>query len=317
MSQEKQRLIIDAARLYYDSDFSQQEIATQLGISRPTVSRLLQQAKELGYVRIEIIDPLEDNQELARKLKKKYNLQTVEVCFSPIDDYNEVTQIITKKAADVLVDIVHDGDIVGVTWGTTMYHIATKLNKKSVKGVEVIQLNGGISYSKTNTYASETVHLFAEAFNTVPRYLPLPIIFDNPQVKQMVESDRHIGRLIELGKRSNVAIFTVGTVKKDALLFRVGYLNGKEEEDLQTHAVGDICSRFFTKEGQIYSKLLNSRTIGLELDELRSKEKSILVAGGEKKTDSIHGALVGKYANILITDQFTAKRLLEQTVLSN
>lgn len=311
MSLEKQRLIIDAARLYYDSDFSQQEIANTLGISRPTVSRLLQQAKELGYVRIEIIDPLEGNHDLAKELKKKYNLQSVEVCYSPIDDYNEVTQIITKKAADVLGDHVHDGDIVGVTWGTTMYHIAKKLEKKSVKGVEVIQLNGGISYSKTNTYASETVNMFAEAFNTIPRYLPLPVIFDNPQVKQMVESDRHIERLIELGKQSNIAIFTVGTVKKDALLFRVGYFNEKEEQDLQTYAVGDICSRFFDKKGQIYSNLLNSRTIGIELDELRNKEKSILVAGGEKKIDSIHGALVGKYANILITDQFTAKRLLE------
>ncbi|PEJ58530.1 RNA polymerase subunit sigma-70 [Bacillus sp. AFS002410] len=312
MSLEKQRLIIDAARLYYDSDFSQQEIATKLGISRPTVSRLLQQAKELGYVRIEIIDPLEGNQDLARELKRKYNLESVEVCYAPIDDHNEVLQSITKKAADVLVDIVHDGDIVGVTWGTTMYHIATKLNNKPVKGVEIIQLNGGVSYSKTNTYATETVNLFAEAFNTVPRYLPLPVIFDNPQVKQMVEGDRHIGRLIELGKRSNVAIFTVGTVKKDALLFRVGYLNEKEENDLQSFAVGDICSRFFDKEGNIYSKLLDSRTIGIALDELRSKEKSILVAGGERKINAIHGALMGKYANILITDQFTAKRLLEQ-----
>lgn len=311
MSLEKQRLIIDAARLYYDSDFSQQEIANTLGISRPTVSRLLQQAKELGYVRIEIIDPLEDHHNLAKELKKKYNLQSVEVCYSPIDDYSEVTQIITKKAADVLGDFVHDGDIVGVTWGTTMYHIAKKLEKKSVKGVEVIQLNGGISYSKTNTYASETVNMFAEAFNTIPRYLPLPVIFDNPQVKQMVESDRHIERLIELGKQSNIGIFTVGTVKKDALLFRVGYFNEEEEHDIQTYAVGDICSRFFDKKGQIYSNLLNSRTIGIELDELRNKEKSILVAGGEKKTDAIHGALVGKYANILITDQFTAKRLLE------
>lgn len=311
MSLEKQRLIIDAARLYYDSDFSQQEIANTLGISRPTVSRLLQQAKELGYVRIEIIDPLEDHHNLAKEIKKKYNLQSVEVCYSPIDDYSEVTQIITKKAADVLGDLVHDGDIVGVTWGTTMYHIAKKLEKKSVKGVEVIQLNGGISYSKTNTYASETVNMFAEAFNTIPRYLPLPVIFDNPQVKEMVESDRHIERLIELGKQSNIGIFTVGTVKKDALLFRVGYFNEDEEQDIQTYAVGDICSRFFDNKGQIYSNLLNSRTIGIELDELRNKEKSILVAGGEKKTEAIHGALVGKYANILITDQFTAKRLLE------
>jgi len=311
MEKAKQRLIIDAARLYYESDFSQQEIAKKLGVSRPTISRLLQQAKELGFVRIEIMDPMENNKELARKLKSKYGLHTVLVCNSPINDDNEITQFIAKRAAELLNEIVTDGDIIGITWGNTMYHVATNLKKKRVKGVEVIQLNGGISQSQVNTYASETVNLFAEAFNTIPRYLPLPIIFDNPEVKKMVESDRHISRIIEMGKQANVAVFTVGTVKKNALLFRVGYLNKEEEKDIQQHAVGDICSRFFTKSGDIFSEVIDERTVGIELEELKKKEKSILIAGGEKKIEAIHGALSGKYANYLITDQFTAKHLLE------
>jgi len=309
--EEKQRLIIDAARLYYESDFSQQEIAKKLGVSRPTISRLLQQAKELGFVRIEIMDPMENNEELARKLKSKYGLHTVLVCNSPINDDNEIIQFLAKRAAELLNEIVTDGDIIGVTWGNTMYHVATNLKKKRVKGVEVIQLNGGISQSQVNTYASETVNLFAEAFNTIPRYLPLPIIFDNPEVKKMVESDRHISRIIEMGKQSNVAVFTVGTVKKNALLFRVGYLNKEEEKDIQEQAVGDICSRFFTESGDIFSEIIDKRTVGIELEELKKKEKSILIAGGEKKIEAIHGALSGKYANYLITDQFTAKHLLE------
>jgi deoxyribonucleoside regulator len=43
---------------------------------------------------------------------------------------------------------------------------------------------------------------------------------------------------------------------------------------------------------------------------LWKKEKSILVAGGQSKLESIQAALKGKYANILVTDQFTAKALL-------
>lgn len=39
MDKEKQQLSIEAARLYYQSDYSQQEIAEQPQISRPTVSR--------------------------------------------------------------------------------------------------------------------------------------------------------------------------------------------------------------------------------------------------------------------------------------
>ena len=45
MDLEKQRLSIEAAKLYYQSDYSQQDIAARLGVSRPTVSRLLHTPK--------------------------------------------------------------------------------------------------------------------------------------------------------------------------------------------------------------------------------------------------------------------------------
>ena len=59
MNREKDKQAINAAKLYYRSDYSQQRIAEELGISRPSVSRLLQYAKEKGYVKIQIFDPIE------------------------------------------------------------------------------------------------------------------------------------------------------------------------------------------------------------------------------------------------------------------
>ena len=70
MDRDKQQLSIEAARLYYLSDYSQQEIAKQLDLSRPTVSRLLQYAKEKGYVQITVMDPFEDLNELSLLLKE-------------------------------------------------------------------------------------------------------------------------------------------------------------------------------------------------------------------------------------------------------
>lgn len=308
---EKQQLSVEVARLYYQSDYSQQQIATQLGISRPTISRLLQYAKEKGYVKISIIDPFADLENLARRLKERYRLNDVRVVFSAKDDYVSIREYISKEAAEYLQEIIKNGDILGVSWGTTMYEIAKRLIPKSVKGVEVVQLKGGISHSEVNTYSSETISLFAEAFHTVPRYLPLPVIFDNAIVKQMVEEDRHIKNTIEMGIQANVAIFTVGTVRDGALLFRLGYLNEAEKELLKKESVGDICSRFFNEKGEICDEQINSRTIGISLEALKQKEKSILVAGGKDKVNAIKGALAGKCSNILITDQYTAKKLLE------
>jgi deoxyribonucleoside regulator len=311
MDLEKQRLSIDVARLYYQSDYSQQQIAERLGISRPTVSRLLQHAKDQGYVSIRIADPLEDIGELSKRLKERYQLDQVRVAYSPLNEYDEIKKHIARKAATFLDEIVKDGDIIGVTWGTTMYDLARQLKSKMVHGVEVVQLKGGVSHSRSNTYAAEIVHLFAKAYHTVARYLPLPVIFDSPELKRMVEQDHHIRCIIEMGRQANIAIFTVGTVKDDALLFRLGYLGPEDKAELQRNGVGDICSRFFDRAGNICSHEINSRTVGIDLEELRKKEKSILVAGGERKIAAIQAAMAGGYANILVTDQFTAKALLE------
>ncbi|MCY9516757.1 sugar-binding transcriptional regulator [Paenibacillus apiarius] len=310
MDNEKQRLSIEAARLYYLSDYSQMEIATRLGVSRPTVSRLLQHAKEQGYVRINIVDPLEDLDALGDRLKQKYKLDTVLVCYSPLNEYQEIQKHISKKAADYLHETVQDADIIGVTWGRTMHAVALQLQQKQVRGVEVVQLKGGVSHSHVNTYAAETVNLFAAAFHTIARYLPLPVIFDSIALKQMVEKDRHIHRIIQLGKQANIAVFTVGTVKEDALLFQLGYFSKEEQKLLQSIGAGDISSRFFDEEGNICSEEINNRTVGIDLQDLCDKEKSILVAGGQRKIEAIRAALVGKYANILVTDQFTAQALL-------
>ncbi|MGN7356997.1 sugar-binding transcriptional regulator [Paenibacillus sp. SAF-054] len=310
MDIEKQRLSIEAARLYYQSDYSQQDIAARLGVSRPTVSRLLQFAKEQGYVRIDIVDPHQDLDVLSRELQQKFGLDTVLVCYSPLNTYEEIKKHITKLTADYLYETIQDKDIIGVTWGTTMHAVAMQLQPKSVKGVEVVQLKGGVSHSHVNTYAADTVNLFAEAYQTVARYLPLPVIFDNIALKRIVEEDRHINRIIELGKQANIAVFTVGTVKEDALLFRLGYFNEAEQKLLKKNGAGDICSRFFDKDGNICSEEINNRTVGIDLYELRKKEKSILVAGGQRKVEAIQAALAGKYANILVTDQFTAQALL-------
>ncbi|AIS60399.1 sugar-binding transcriptional regulator [Listeria ivanovii] len=311
MDKQKEQLSVEAARLYYQADFSQQEIAAKLGVSRPTVSRLLQNAKIKGYVKIEVQDPFANLTELAMGLKEKYQLKNVSVAFSQTNDYLEITKQISQNAAEYLTEIIRDKDILGVSWGTTMYKIAQKLTPSKAE-MKIVQLKGGVSHSDVNTYAAETLALFGAAFDTAPVSLPLPVVLDNPVTKKMVEADRHIENIIDLGKKANVAIFTVGTVRDEALLFRLGYFSEEEKRRLKEKAVGDICSRFFDINGELADWKMDERTIGINLQDLKQKETAILVAGGERKLKAIHGALRGGYANHFITDQFTAKKLIEQ-----
>lgn len=312
VDQEKLNKVIEAAKLYYLLDYNQNEIARMLGVSRPTVSRFLQQAKSDGIVQITIKDPTEDVEKLGKQLEEKYGLKKVVVATIPQYENHIIKNYLGEKAALYLHEIVKDGDIIGVTWGTTLYHIAIELKQKFVTDIKVVQLKGGVSHSETNTYSSEILYLFGKAFNTTPHHLPLPAIVDHVVVKQAMEADRHIKKILELGKQANIALFTIGAIKKDSLLFQMGYFTERDQELLTENAVGDICSRFFDKNGEVCNESLNERTLGISLESLRKKEHSILVAGGPHKIEGIYGALKGGFANVLITDQFTAQFLLDK-----
>lgn len=75
MDQEKFNKVIEAARMYYILDYNQSEIAKKLGVSRPTVSRLLQTAKEEGIVQIKIVDSSINSEKLSSQLEQKFNLK--------------------------------------------------------------------------------------------------------------------------------------------------------------------------------------------------------------------------------------------------
>lgn len=312
MEPDKLNKVIEAAKLYYLLDYNQHDIAKLLGVSRPTVSRLLQTAKNEGIVQIKIRDATDDIKNLSEKLEQKFKLKKAIVVSIPQYENNIIKNYLGEKAASYLSEIVKDGDIIGVTWGTTLYHVAIELKQMFVNDVKVVQLKGGVSHSQTHTYASEILYLFGKAFNTNPLYLPLPAIVDHVVVKQAMEADRHIRKVIEMGKEANIAMFTCGPIKSESLLFQLGYFTEDDLEMLYSKAVGDICSRFFDIQGNICNESLNERTLGINLEEFKKKEYSILVAGGAQKIEGIYGALKGEYANVLITDQYTAQFLLDK-----
>jgi deoxyribonucleoside regulator len=309
---EKLGKIIEAAKLYYLLDYTQSEIAKKMGVSRPTVSRLLQQAKRDGVVQIKINDPTEEVDRLSTELANRFGLKKAIVTSVPEYEEDLIKNYLGGAAAAYLTETVKDEDIIGVTWGTTLYHVALELKQRFVRNVKVVQLKGGVSHAETNTYASEVLYLFAKAFNSISHQLPLPAIVDSAIVKRAMEKDRHISAILDLGKQANIAVFTMGSVKEDALLFKMGYFTESDLKFLKHDAVGDICSRFFDQNGVICNKDLNERTLGIDLEELKTKEHSILVAGGADKINGIYGALAGNYANTLITDQFTARFLLDK-----
>ena len=74
MTDEK-LLMFEAAALYYEKNMTQQEIASLMGLSRQTVSKLISDAVREKIVEIKINNPTCQRKNLAEELCKKYKIK--------------------------------------------------------------------------------------------------------------------------------------------------------------------------------------------------------------------------------------------------
>ncbi len=108
-------------------------------------------------------------------------------------------------------------------------------------------------------------------------------------------------------KQANVILHGIG----DAL--KMAHRRQSPEkviEQLQHHqAVGEAFGYYFDTQGQIVHKV---KTIGLQLEDLESKDFIFAVAGGKSKGEAIKAYLtIAPKNTVLITDEAAAKIILE------
>jgi deoxyribonucleoside regulator len=142
--------------------------------------------------------------------------------------------------------------------------------------------------------------------------MQLPALVENPQLKQLLEQDPHLSRVMELGKKATVALFTIGAFGERSALVREGFLSETLMRDLQQQgAVGDICTHVINGAGEICNPGLEERTMAISLDNIRDMRYRIGVAQGISKVEAIKGALQSGIMNVFITNEFTAERVLK------
>ncbi len=303
-----------AATFYYRNQLSQQEIAQRLGVSRQTAGRLLQRARDLGIVHVEIRSPLSYSAELECSLEATFQLLEAVVVTSPVDTDESIKEAIGKAAAAFVQRRVKDDDIVGLSWSTTVHQCALHLQPVRVRNATVVSLDGSLNRTSFPTYAEYIVHRTAEAFGARPVFMPAPMVVDRPDIRTSLLSDSHVAEALELARRANLAIFGIGDLSEHSSPFKAGYVDSEMLQRLRSAGVaGDICGQFYDLDGSPSAPHLAERTIAVELSNLRSKEVSVGLAGGLRKVDAILGALRGRYCNALITDEETAKALLDRS----
>src|SRR5689334_20024124 len=148
------RLMTKVARLYYEQDLTQPEIAAQLDLSQATVSRLLKRAKQEQIVRTTVNVPYGAYPELEEGLQRIYGLKEAVVVDS-VDDDDQILRDIGAAAAFYLETTLKQGEVIGISsWSATILAMVDAMHPISRPlNIQIVQILGGIGNPGAAVYA--------------------------------------------------------------------------------------------------------------------------------------------------------------------
>jgi deoxyribonucleoside regulator len=301
-----------AAMMYYVEGKTQNQIADSLGISRPTVSRLLAQARDEGIVQIRVINPFATSDALTGALQDALGLDMVFVVPGSAATQAQARVHLSHAAARFLESTLQRHDAVGIGWGRTLYAVAEALEPVGDYGLSIFPLLGGADQISPSFQVHTIARMFSERLGGMWQSLYAPAITENESTRELLLASRDVARIIEAWSELDVVIVGIGNMPgPDVQILFADYLDTDMMKRLErAEAVGDICMHFFDSNGQEMAVGF-SGVVSIELDQLKQVPRRIGVAGGVEKAEAIIGAARGGFINILATDEAAAQRILE------
>lgn len=317
MIESDELLSIRAAELYYEEDKTQDEIGSILALTRWKVGRLLAQAKASGFIRIEIVHPRARRLPVERRLRETCGLaDAIVVSTSGVEDSDELQSRTAQAAADYLATLRPVPRTLGISWGRTLDDVSRHLQDGWASGVDVVQINGGVSLNRragtrAGTAASTAVTIAQKAGGHAT-LLPSPAILERLETKRAIESDRAVAAVLDLAASADAYLFSAGAADATSVLVDSGYLTPDDVSALvRRGAVGDVVGRYVDAAGAIVDERLDERTIGLPLETLRAAQLSIAVIAGAAKHAVARAVVSSGLCTVLVTDEETARELIE------
>lgn len=313
MQESDELLSIRAAELYYEAGKTQDEIGQLLQLTRWKVGRLLAQAKADGFIRIEIVHPRARRLPIERRLRDERGLaDAVVVSTAGIGSPEELQTRTAQAAADYLTSLRPVPRTLGVSWGRTLFEVSQHLVNGWATGVNVVQINGGVSLNRRAGTAAATAVAIAQKGGGQATLLPSPAILERVETKQAIESDRVVAGVIDFARSAGAYLFSAGAADHHSVHVESGYFSAADVDELvRKGAVGDVVGRYIDSDGNIVDPALDARTVGLTLDEIRAAERSIAVIAGRSKHPVADAVVRSGLCTVLVTDEETAHHLLD------
>ncbi len=303
-------LLLKVARMYYEDGATQAHIAKQVGYSRPTVSRLLTEAREQGVVHIRITHPLERAMSMEQELAQKFGLLGARIADS--EDLGDHTQKIARCAADYIIETSPDDSTIAVSNGYAVNATVEAMPRMGWGASRVIQAIGAADNDEVLVDASETCRRLASRLGGRHFALPAPLVVSSAEVATSLIQSNQVANILHHASHADMALVGIGTIedRHSGYIFD-GYVEPETSKVVNSAgAVGHICGHHFDAAGRHIVTPMCSRTIGITLQELAELPRVVGVAWGEHKLEAIRAALLGRFVSVLVTDRETATALL-------
>ncbi|MBN1286065.1 MAG: sugar-binding transcriptional regulator [Anaerolineae bacterium] len=314
---QKTDLLVEVARAYYERGYTQQDIAQSLGLSRSQVSRYLSEARDLHIVQIRVIDPNQRANDTELALRDVFpSLKDAVVIPLFANQSDVLLKTIGRACAEYLYEHLVPGQRLCIGSGRTLRETINWMKNwpknRHVENVAVIQAMGSVGHEALDIDYNELAHAAADAMGGRAYYLNAPAVLGSGTAAALAGANPSIDQSLSMVRDADVYVVGVGSPATDSLYVRTGLVTAAELDAVARRgAVGDICGRFYNIRGEVCPSNFEDRVVGVRLEDLRQAPLSIGVAGGPDKVAPLLGALRGGFINMIVTDENTARQILE------
>ncbi|PKW27750.1 sugar-binding transcriptional regulator [Phycicoccus duodecadis] len=299
-------LAAEVARRHYLAGESKVDIAGALGMSRFKVARLLEAARTSGIVRIEIVDRSGVDSELSARLRDAYGLRRCVVVDCP-DEPGLRRARVGAAAAELLLDVVGEGDVLGLPWARTVSAMVQAL--PSLPPVPVVQLSGSMVIDGEHTPVD--VVRAAAALTGVPAHLYYaPFVLDDAESAVTMRRQPAVAAAQAEVARVTVAVVSLGAWRAGHSTIHDVVPEPVRAEVAAAGAVGEALGVFVDADGAAVETGLTRRMLTVTADELRAPREVIALATGVEKLAVTRAFLLGGWVATLVTDRSLAQQLL-------
>jgi DNA-binding transcriptional regulator LsrR (DeoR family) len=311
--QSKVDQLASVAVLKYKMGYSQAKIASMLGVSTMTISRMLDAAIDHGIVKISIKTSIDSDEELSQELIARFSLKDALIVKN--SPYEDAITSVAKATAYYLDLSICPGDVLGIAAGRTlsqvMPYMTVPLIGRSKEQFEVVQLQGGYAAMGDRNPTNSIIN-FANRFGVKGHLLQHPMYVSSMELAKIIH-EHEMASLEEMWKKCSILVSGVGTWGPHSIQREERLLSEKDFAELdQAHVVGDLFGRWFDAEGNYVDCSCNHRLVSIPPRVQKNIPKRILVSSGVERLQAIHVLLKHSMLNIFISDERTAKTLLDR-----